>query len=1157
MAGNAVTAVTNGNGVQVTTFSADVSAPTLVSFNLDMSLLQLQVFMSEPTLIIVSGLSAVTLHSTSTAGLGDIPFTFSSAVSAAQQADYSWILQVSISDANALKALYPLASSSITSYLSFTNTLATDTNHNAIVAVTAAGGVAVSAFTPDTISPNVVQASLDLTAQTLVLTTDETIRISSVAPVQLTLISAPSGAQSFTLVTSSVVVISPSATQFTIALSASDLNSIKKLTFLAVSKASSNIAITASFVADMSGNAVNAITTSSPLNVATYNADTIPPTLTAFDLNMDAKLLKLTFSETVNAASLSLASLTVQSTHTSSSVSWSLSAARGSTSSSTNDPVLVVSISASDANGIKSALTLAKDRPSTWLSVSPHGVQDMAGNWLSVIVSSNAQNAALYEADVTSPVFQSFNLDMNLGLLTMTFDESVLLPSLLITDITLTSMSMGVSSFTLRAGSAAYAVADGSSLIITLDPADVNQIKLLRPLGFSAINSYLSIAAGTVTDDAKAPNAVAATIVGVTTFTPDTTSPTLSSFAFDLNTGALILNFNEVVDSATLQAGFISLKSSNAAAACLTVSGVTATSNSPNGFSVTVVLSTLQLNALKSDGVCFVSQATAYVAITSSVIKDMAGNAVVATVQQASSFTAETVHPMLSSFSFDLNLGVLAMTFTETLRVSTAQLSTITLQSVSSASMASTTDHYVLTGGTRMSTANDIYLTIQLSHTDLNALKVKRICGTAASCWLVFPTSLVQDMFGLPVIAIVNAVNAQQAAGYVPNTTPPSLVNFSLNMNTAIITLSFSESIDSTTVNVAALTIQLAADTTGLDLSQSASTLTASSTSTSSDGPIVTIQMSVSDSNIIKQRSSIAVSQASSFVSFTSSFLSDIEGNAVVAIPVTSAFMANSYTIDTSPPVILGFDLSLNAFVTEGGVMLQSAQLTLSFSETVHLASLNAAGIVIQSSHTSAATSVTLTGQQEVVSTLNSNTVVFKLVRADANAIKAIRTLAKAGSNTFLSAPSSIIKDQYGNSVAAVLASSALPVSLYTADTTAPQLLDFYINMNAGYVDLTFDETVDSTTIEPPEFALQDAVTAVNAHYQLTGGLASDANRTPYVFGSAFNDAPSVTPRFYFTKTDLDNIKALPLCKTGPDCYLTNTEYAVTDMVGNKIVHCS
>jgi len=412
-------------------------------------------------------------------------------------------------------------------------------------------------------------------------------------------------------------------------------------------------------------------------------------------------------------------------------------------------------------------------------------------------------------------------------------------------------------------------------------------------------------------------------------------------------------------------------------------------------------------------------------------------------------------------------------------------------------------------------------------------------------------------MFGLPVIAIVNAVNAQQAAGYVPNTTPPSLVNFSLNMNTAIITLSFSESIDSTTVNVAALTIQLAADTTGLDLSQSASTLTASSTSTSSDGPIVTIQMSVSDSNIIKQRSSIAVSQASSFVSFTSSFLSDIEGNAVVAIPVTSAFMANSYTIDTSPPVILGFDLSLNAFVTEGGVMLQSAQLTLSFSETVHLASLNAAGIVIQSSHTSAATSVTLTGQQEVVSTLNSNTVVFKLVRADANAIKAIRTLAKAGSNTFLSAPSSIIKDQYGNSVAAVLASSALPVSLYTADTTAPQLLDFYINMNAGYVDLTFDETVDSTTIEPPEFALQDAVTAVNAHYQLTGGLASDANRTPYVFGSAFNDAPSVTPRFYFTKTDLDNIKALPLCKTGPDCYLTNTEYAVTDMVGNKIVHCS
>jgi hypothetical protein len=268
----------------------------------------------------------------------------------------------------------------------------------------------------------------------------------------------------------------------------------------------------------------------------------------------------------------------------------------------------------------------------------------------------------------------------------------------------------------------------------------------------------------------------------------------------------------------------------------------------------------------------------------------------------------------------------------------------------------------------------------------------------------------------------------------------------------------------------------------------------------------------------------------------------------------TAALQASACVADMTPPSLTGFDLDMNAQVTENGLNLASAQLTLRFSETVNLTTFNPSAISIQYMMSSASTSVSLTGSNLVISTYNSNMIVFKLLRSDANAIKAFYSLAKNTTNTFLSITPTMVKDMSGNAITSIASSSALGVTSYNPDITSPQLLSFSIDMTGAYVSLTFDETVDGTTILPTEFSLQDGVTPIFVKYTLTGGIAS--NGVAYMTGLLFGNTPSITPKFYFTKSDLDTIKSLPLCTTAPNCFLVNTEYAVKDMAGNRIIPC-
>jgi hypothetical protein len=87
--------------------------------------------------------------------------------------------------------------------------------------------------------------------------------------------------------------------------------------------------------------------------------------------------------------------------------------------------------------------------------------------------------------------------------------------------------------------------------VIALDKSDMDAIKNAPLLGFDTENSHLSFAAGALSDVDS--NGVEAVVLGnareTTAFISDSTPPELLTFAFDINTHTMTLNFDEPVET--------------------------------------------------------------------------------------------------------------------------------------------------------------------------------------------------------------------------------------------------------------------------------------------------------------------------------------------------------------------------------------------------------------------------------------------------------------------------------------------------------------------------------------------------------------------------------------------------------------------------------
>jgi len=232
------------------------------------------------------------------------------------------------------------------------------------------------------------------------------------------------------------------------------------------------------------------------------------------------------------------------------------------------------------------------------------------------------------------PLLVSFGLNMNSGVLTFDFSESMSPSSVVTTDFTLQSTGNGSDasavSFPLTGGNVTTSVVSFTIEIVLLE-TDLNSIKALAALAVGTTTTFVSMNVGGA-KDVSGNNVTAVgseNVLAATSFTQDTTPPELLSFTFSLDTGAMVLSFSETVNGSSFDPTELQLQSAaNGTAAgvsALTLTGGTNATSEPST-TVSFVMLKEDLDAVKIIDGFATTQSDTFVSASSRLVEDMAAS---------------------------------------------------------------------------------------------------------------------------------------------------------------------------------------------------------------------------------------------------------------------------------------------------------------------------------------------------------------------------------------------------------------------------------------------------------------------------------------------------------------------------------------------------
>jgi len=93
-------------------------------------------------------------------------------------------------------------------------------------------------------------------------------------------------------------------------------------------------------------------------------------------------------------------------------------------------PQVTAQLSQADIDRLAENETLATQRNNTYVSLEPGFIEDVSGNPVQSISVAERALAGAFSADTTKPDLTGFDLDMDTGLMTFTFNEVMRLDSL-------------------------------------------------------------------------------------------------------------------------------------------------------------------------------------------------------------------------------------------------------------------------------------------------------------------------------------------------------------------------------------------------------------------------------------------------------------------------------------------------------------------------------------------------------------------------------------------------------------------------------------------------------------------------------------------------------------------------------------------------------
>ena len=1135
----------NGNKIsdsqilQVRYFQQDMTPPRILEFSLDLITDTISFTFSE----------MVRLSSFNTESFSIIPAPRLSGVSLSlapytgSNEDSVITAYLSAEDILQLKLNHSLATTTFDTYLTAESNAVADIQGNYLVQIPSSSPLKASTVISDTNPSSVVSFVFDLNKGSITLTFNDVILSSTLTGSSLVLQDAATRTTSFRL-SDSTYTNSTDGYVITIYLVLEDLNAIKANLFLATNLNNTYITVGADFVRDSNGQDIIAVSDDNGIRASFFYPDVTHPVLEGFSMDLDSGDLTLSFSETVQGHSLWISAITLHSSRSVNSTSYTLRPP--SSPQSIYSPLVVVFLSAYDMDRIKLYTDLLTSNTNSYISLSNNSIQDMSGNTAVVIPYNKAIQINQLIPDTTSPALLAYDFDLDSGILMLNFSEAINDVTLVASGFTLQNSENSIYPRVTLLDDVTHEFYGylGRDLHFKINVVDLNLIKYYASLATSTYNTFLTISPVAISD--LADNQVEAVYnpfgIQVRNFVSDSTPPNLINFSLnlDLVVPQLTILFDETVDTSTLNVSQITLQST-ALTSCNTSilnntnctytqshslspgsSPLFTLTESDNSTVITILIGEIDSNRIKFLTQLATTVSSTFISITRYAISDMNSNKITPILTnsplQVFAFYPDDLSPVLREFSLDMDLRILSLTFDETVDIYSINTALIILQHKSLSTLSLSLPTSYLTVGQTHSTV----VSITISDQDFNSLTAQtRLVTSRDDSYIRLLFNAIRDMNENPIEEILNG-NAILVSQYTPDTSNPSLLSFSIDMDALFLYLTFSETMNTSSLNITTISLHQ-----GLSPSGQSFTLTSSPLTETRFSEIVFIYFSREDANEIKRLRQLAQSQNSTYLSLTSVTITDMNSN-----PVNPNYLITySYTPDSSPPIPENFVLDLT-----------DETINLYFDETVRASSIDGTKFTVQSSNDLSSPSLVQYSLQYplVILTNDSTFLSARIDVRDLNQLKLRLDLATNSSNTFLAFQYNALVDMAlsPNSIVGgliVQSSSVIP------DTISPNLIQFEVDMNSGALTLVFDEPVNISSIYIPGLTVQ------NAARSRTGLQLSNS--------SIISPSNGVSIMIRLSDTELNEVKRIDSLFTFLfNSYISISSTFLTDLNGNQVV---
>jgi hypothetical protein len=807
--------------------------------------------------------------------------------------------------------------------------------------------------------------------------------------------------------------------EFILELNDADLDKIKLATTLAVVDANDNTKVTTFVVcattlhSDFNSRAVTEIAASGGKALDTLKVDETKPNLVSFEIDMDTpSSITLTFDEPVLASSTNPLKFTIQDAETA-TVTHPLTAG---TKSTTNGREITITMAVDDLNAIKGK-AMASEADDTHITFTEDAITDMTGNKVVAIANGAAEKCkdGGYTGDLSKPSIDSFEFDLNTGIITLRFSETASASSVDVEEFTIQSDASGTVKRVLTPTGTTKSTTDALAITITLNDADLNFIKADTGLASTEATTYLAWTEDAATDvsENKVTSSTGKKVAGGK-FTPDTTDPELDDFSINMNTGTVTLTFSESVDSSSLVPGAITLQSAADGNAGSTKKKDLAGKKSSavvTSTTISFVMLDTDLEYIKNEVGFAGQQSEVFLSATSALVKDKADTNqrafdTIAIGQgkacRTDGFAADTTNPTVSSFTISIDDKQMVITASEPLLASSLDASEITLfDSTGTEQVALTSDSTATIVGNSVGKV----VNVAIGDTDMNNIKANTAVAISTdSTILTLTTAFATDAAGVEITKL-EVAGQNKPSSYGADNVNPTFDSCSLNMATGKLKMVFAESM--TTAGTGAF------DPTKIKIISSQTTtptraiqLTGGTLDTvATELNVIVLDLSDDDLDSIKEFTDVGTLKTNTFVEMTSATVKDTKALAVTAVAGTSAVQADPVDVDNVKPTLASFRLSM-----------KHTKLYLTFSEIVDVSTFDQSTIVIQKAQSAGNDDIDL-DSESTKSTADSKVIEITLSDAATNTLRLDTAFGTATTNTYLKVTSATVKDMALNTL--------------------------------------------------------------------------------------------------------------------------------------------